>query len=49
MKLQLLTAVGINGASFAKGDVIEADKTLAAKLIGMNKAIETKAKKKAKK
>jgi hypothetical protein len=49
MKLQLLTATAIDGTSFAKGEVIEANKTLAAKLIGMNKAIETKAKKKAKK
>jgi len=49
MKLKLLIATAIDGTSFAKGEVIEADKTLANKLIGMNKAIETKAKKKAKK
>jgi hypothetical protein len=49
MKLKLLIATAIDGTSFAKGEVIEADKELANKLIGMNKAIETKAKKKAKK
>ncbi len=49
MKLQLLTATAIDGTSFAKGEVIEANKTLADKLIGMNKAVITKAKKKAKK
>ena len=49
MKLKLLTAVGIDGTSFAKGEVIEAEKTMATKLIGMNKAVEAKAKKKAKK
>ena len=49
MKIQLLTSVGIDGKSFAKGETVEVATKLAAKLIDTNKAVELKAKKKAKK
>jgi hypothetical protein len=49
MKLELLASVGIDGTSHAKGEVVEVDKEIATKLIATNKAVESKAKKKAKK
>ncbi len=49
MKIKLLISVGIDGKSFAKGETVEVATKLAAKLIDTNKAVESKAKKKAKK
>tara|TARA_B110001450_G_scaffold136504_1_gene128173 strand:- start:2879 stop:3028 length:150 start_codon:yes stop_codon:yes gene_type:complete len=49
MKVKLNTAVGIKGESHAKGDTVEVNKEMAAALILSNKAVEVKAKAKAKK
>ncbi|MBT3194941.1 MAG: hypothetical protein HN338_00505 [Candidatus Ruthia sp.] len=49
MKIQLLTSVGIKGKDIAKGEVVDVDANLAAKLILSNKAQASKAKKKSKK
>ena len=49
MKVILNTAVGIKGKSHAKGETVEVNNEMAAALILSNKAVEVKAKVRAKK